>query len=72
MSPFVQGWETVIMSYVGIDVSKDWLDVHLAPAGEDWRVSRDAAGLDDLVSRLAGAAPLYVGIVCRDRGNGRV
>lgn len=50
------------MSYVGIDVSKDWLDVHLAPAGEDWRVSRDAAGLDDLVSRLAGAAPLYVGI----------
>jgi hypothetical protein len=48
LSPFVQGWETVIMSYVGIDVSKDWLDVHLAPAGEDWRVSRDAAGLDEL------------------------
>ena len=40
------------MSYVGIDVSKDWLDVHVAPAGDDWRVSRDAAGLDELVARL--------------------
>jgi len=39
------------MTFVGIDVSKDWLDVHVAPAGEDWRVRRDATGLDELVAR---------------------
>ncbi len=50
------------MCYVGIDVSKDWLDVHVAPAGEDWRVSRDAAGLDELVTRLGALAPQCVGV----------
>lgn len=50
------------MVYVGIDVSKDWLDVHVAPAGEDWRVTRDAAGLDDLVGRIGGLGPLCVGV----------
>jgi transposase len=50
------------MVYVGIDVSKDWLDVHVAPAGEDWRVARDAAGLDDLVGRISGLGPLCVGV----------
>lgn len=50
------------MSYVGIDVSKDWLDVHVAPAGEDWRVSRDAAGLDELVARLGAAVPQCIGV----------
>lgn len=50
------------MSYVGIDVSKDWLDVHVAPAGEDWRVGRDAAGLDELVARLGGLTLECIGI----------
>ena len=50
------------MVYVGIDVSKDWLDVHVAPAGEDWRVTRDSAGLDDLVGRIGGLGPLCVGV----------
>lgn len=50
------------MSYVGIDVSKDWLDVHLAPAGEDWRVRRDATGLDELVARLGKLAPQCIGV----------
>jgi transposase len=62
MSPFVQGWETVIMCYVGIDVSKDWLDVHVAPAGEDWRVGRNAAGLDELVARLGGLTAQCIGV----------
>jgi transposase len=57
----------MIMTYVGIDVSKDWLDVHLAPAGEDWRVARNAAGLDELVARLAsltlgGLEPQCIGV----------
>ncbi|HEX9966760.1 MAG TPA: IS110 family transposase [Solirubrobacterales bacterium] len=50
------------MVYVGIDVSKDWLDVHVSPAGEDWRVPRDSAGLDDLVRRIGGLGPLCVGV----------
>lgn len=50
------------MVYVGIDVSKDWLDVHVAPAGECWRVARDAAGLDELVGRIGGLGPLCVGV----------
>lgn len=37
---------------VGIDVSKDKLDVCLRPAGDVFSVSRNAAGLSDLVERL--------------------
>ena len=50
------------MVYVGIDVSKDWLDVHVAPAGEDWRVARDAVGLDELVARVGRLDPVCIGI----------
>lgn len=50
------------MSYVGIDVSKDWLDVHVAPAGDNWRVSRDAAGLDALMARLDKGALHCIGV----------
>ena len=50
------------MVYVGIDVSKDWLDVHVAPAGEDWRVARDAAGLDELAARVGRLDPVCIGI----------
>lgn len=37
---------------VGIDVSKDKLDVCLRPAGDVFAVSRNAAGLSELVERL--------------------
>jgi transposase len=40
--------------FVGIDVSKDRLDVHLRPTGEAFCVSRDAKGLEDLGGRLVG------------------
>ena len=39
-------------TYVGIDVSKDQLDVHVHPAGESFSVSRDTAGLEELIKRL--------------------
>ena len=38
---------------VGIDVSKDRLDVHVHPAGENFAVARTAEGLDALIARLA-------------------
>lgn len=40
--------------FVGIDISKDRLDVHLRPSGEAFCVPRDGKGLDELSARLAG------------------
>jgi transposase len=37
---------------VGIDVSKERLDVHVHPAGESFAVSRNAEGLDALIARI--------------------
>jgi transposase len=37
---------------VGIDVSKDRLDVHLHPAGESFAVERNSEGLEALIARL--------------------
>jgi transposase len=45
---------------VGIDVSKDRLDVHVLPGEEAFAVSRDAAGLEALVGRLLPLAPKTV------------
>ncbi len=39
-------------TYVGIDVSKDRLDVHIHSVGGAFSVSRDAAGLEELIKRL--------------------
>ena len=38
--------------FVGIDVAKDRLDVHMRPSGEAFSVARDGKGLDELVARL--------------------
>lgn len=44
--------------HVGIDVSRDRLDVHVLPQGESFALARTASGLEALVARLAllGAA----------------
>lgn len=47
-------------TFVGIDVAKDRLDVHLRPLGEAFALSRDGAGLQALVERLAALAPALV------------
>ena len=39
--------------YVGIDVCKGWLDVHIHPTGHSLRVANDAAGLKRLKRELA-------------------
>jgi transposase len=46
--------------FVGIDVSKDRLDVHLRPSGEAFTVSRDGAGVAALVARLGSIGPMLV------------
>ena len=47
---------------IGIDVSKDRLDVAVRPTGEVFVVTRDAAGLEALVARLAPLAPSTVAV----------
>lgn len=47
---------------VGIDVSKDRLDVHVLPIGAAFFVSNDTAGIEDLISRLAELAPALVAL----------
>ncbi|MBC2804356.1 IS110 family transposase, partial [Rhizobium ruizarguesonis] len=38
--------------YVGIDVCKEWLDIHLHPLGRSFRVTNDTAGLRRLKREL--------------------
>jgi len=45
------------MLTVGIDVSKDHLDVAVHPSGEAFTVERNAAGLDQLIVRLRELRP---------------
>ena len=47
---------------IGIDVSKDRLDVAVRPTGEAFLVARNAAGLGELVARLEGLAPHLVAL----------
>jgi len=39
-------------SFVGIDVSKDALDVYVLPEGKHWQVANDQAGCAQLIERL--------------------
>lgn len=48
--------------FVGIDVSKDRLDVHVRPSGEAYVVARDGKGLEGLVERLRSLAPALVAV----------
>ena len=47
---------------VGIDVSKNRLDVAVRPTGETFVVSRDAEGLDALIAKLTPLAPVAVAV----------
>ena len=46
--------------FVGIDVAKDRLDVHVLPSGEVFAVPRDHAGLERLAAHLRQAMPTLV------------
>lgn len=46
--------------FVGIDVSKSWVDVHVRPDGLAFRCATDGAGLADLVRRVQPLAPRLI------------
>ena len=47
-------------NFVGIDVSKDRLDVHLRPSAKAFTVARNGEGLDRLVTELRRVVPTLV------------
>jgi transposase len=50
------------MITVGIDVSKDRLDIVVRPSGEVFAVERNAAGLESLIARLRVVSPHLVAL----------
>jgi transposase len=50
------------MVHVGVDVSKDRLDVHILPEGQAFFVARNGRGLADLIERLRPLAPKRVAV----------
>ena len=49
-------------SFIGIDVAKDQLDVHVRPTGEVFRVTSDDAGLGTLLTRLRVLSPTVIAL----------
>ncbi len=49
-------------TYIGIDVSKDRLDVHVLPSGTAFAVARDGEGVDALAGRLRELAAATVAV----------
>lgn len=47
-------------AYVGVDVSKDRLDVHVRPSGQAFAVARDSKGLEQLANKLRTLAPALI------------
>lgn len=48
--------------YIGIDVSKDRLDVASCPVGESFAIPRNGAGIDELIERLRAISPCLIAI----------
>jgi transposase len=61
-SPIAQGGVKMDAIYVGIDVSKDRLDVHVRPGGQAFAVARNGKGSSDLLDRLRDVAPCLIAV----------
>jgi transposase len=59
LRPHLQGRD-MDQIFIGIDVSKDRLDVHVRPTGLVFASTRDGVGLEQLVLRVQGLAPSLV------------
>jgi transposase len=46
--------------FVGIDVAKDRLDVHVRPSDESFVVARDGEGIEELAKRLRAVTPALI------------
>ena len=48
--------------FIGVDVAKDRLDVHVHPSGQTFATARNGAGLAELVERLRSLAPQLIAV----------
>jgi transposase len=46
--------------FIGIDISKDRLDVHVRPSAESFAVARTGKGIDELIARLLTLSPALI------------
>lgn len=46
-----------VRRWVGVDVAKATLDVHIRPTGDQWSAANDEAGIQELVKRVRAADP---------------
>jgi len=51
---------STIPHFVGIDVSKDRLDVHVRPSGRAFAVARNGEGIEQLITELRALTPMLV------------
>src|ERR1700756_3721791 len=63
-SPYQQGRGTkmAMLSFCGIDVSKDRLDVMVLPEQQSFSVGNDAAGWAELIARVRGFTIAAIGL----------
>jgi len=47
-------------TFIGIDIAKDSLDIHVKPTDDHWTCTNDAAGISDTVERLAALNPICI------------
>ncbi len=47
-------------TYIGVDVSKRWLDVHIDGSNKSWKVGNDAEGMVSLVKQMQVVQPSLV------------
>src|SRR5512139_3152887 len=45
---------------VGIDVSKEWLDIAVLPSGETWRTKNEGTAIQELIERLKQINPDHI------------
>jgi transposase len=60
--------EILPRSFVGIDVSKKWLDIAVIPSGENWRAENSEAGIRALIQRLEDLQGELMRIVVESTG----
>jgi transposase len=48
--------------FIGIDVSKDRLDVHVRPTMQCFAVARTGKGVDELIARLLALSPMLIAV----------
>jgi len=52
--------EKVVETFVGIDVSKDTLDIHIVPSGRSWQVRHTESAIQQLLQSLKELSPSLI------------